>query len=294
LKKLITYVLLSLAAIFWGANFYFGKVVVNFISPEAANTIRFGIAGLILTFILIFSKGLSRKMLIDKIWIYLIMSIIGIYGFNMLFLLGLKYTSPVNGALIMGLNPLLTAILSYFFLKIPINFKTLIGIGISFTGVVIIIAAGSFSAILNLNFSAGDILLISASTSFALYNIINRKYMTGTSALHTTAITTIIAAFFFCLTTEIMGKRPDLSTIPGSVWEALLFMAIFGSILAYIFWNRGVSEIGANKASLFTNMIPLSGTIISVAMGHEIIDYQILGGILILTGVTSSILFKAE
>jgi drug/metabolite transporter (DMT)-like permease len=294
MKSLVTYILLSLAAVFWGANFYFGKLVVGYMSPEAANTLRFGIAAVILSIVLFFTKGLSREMLIKKAKIYLVLAIIGIYGFNMLFLLGLKYTSSVNGSLIMGLNPLLTAILSYFFLSTSINLKQLIGITISFTGVVIIISAGDFSAIRNLNFSLGDLLLIMASTSFAIYNIINRKYMADTSPLHTTAITTIISAILFYLSAELMGKTTGLLTIPANIWEALLFMSIFGSILAYIFWNRGVSKIGANKASLFTNLIPLSGTFISVAMGNELVNYQILGGFFILVGVTGSMLFKND
>jgi drug/metabolite transporter (DMT)-like permease len=294
MKSFVTYLSLGLAATFWGANFYFGKLVVGYMSPEAANTLRFGIAAIILTIVLFLAKGLSREMFIKKAKIYLILAVIGIYGFNMLFLLGLKYTSSVNGSLIMGLNPLLTAILSYFFLRTSINLKQLIAISISFAGVVIIISAGSFSAMRDLNFSLGDILLIMASTSFAIYNIINRKYMSDVSPLHTTAITTIISAILFYLSSLFMGKNPGLLTIPTNIWEALLFMSIFGSILAYIFWNKGVSEIGANKASLFTNIIPLSGALISVAMGHELVNYQILGGIFILVGVTGSMLFKND
>jgi drug/metabolite transporter (DMT)-like permease len=194
----------------------------------------------------------------------------------------------------MGLNPLLTAILSYFFLKTPINFKQLIGISISFAGVAIIITAGSISVIRDLNFSTGDLLMIGASTSFAIYNILNRKYMSQASPLHTTAITTIISALLFYITSEVMGKSPELSVIPANIWQALVFMAVFGSILAYIFWNKGVAEIGANKASLFTNLIPLSGTFISVAMGAPLVNFQLLGGILIFIGVSSSMIFKNE
>jgi drug/metabolite transporter (DMT)-like permease len=287
-----TYILLSLAAVFWGANFYFGKEVVSFMSPEMANTLRFGIASLILIPMLFLSKGFSWKTFMEKIWVYIILSCIGIYGFNMLFLVGLKYSNSINGALIMGLNPLLTFILSYFFLSVPINIKQLTGIAISFIGVAIVLTEGNFAVLQNMNFSIGDLLLISASFSFALYNLINKKYMSNVSPLHTTAITTMIAAILFLLTSELMGKTINLAKITYSVWGALLFMAIFGSILAYIFWNRGVAKIGAGKASLFTNFIPLSGTLISVSMGHELVSYQILGGVLILIGVTSSMVFK--
>jgi drug/metabolite transporter (DMT)-like permease len=294
MNNLVTYILLSLAAIFWGANFYLGKLLVSFMSPEVANTLRFGIASLILIALLFFSKGLSREMFIKKAWIYLIMAIVGIYGFNMLFLVGLKYTSSINGALIMGLNPLLTVILSYFVLHTNINLKQFAGIAISFTGVAIIITGGDMETIRNLNFSVGDILLIAASASFAMYNIINKKSMAGASPLHTTAITTIISAAFFFFTCMFMRKSVIITSVPSNIWGALIFMAVFGSILAYVFWNMGVAKIGANKASLFTNFVPLSGTLISVGMGHKLETYQMLGGLLILLGVTGSIIFKSE
>lgn len=108
-------------AIFTGATFNLAKYAVQYFSPASAAVWRFGIAAPVMVLIL----GLQKQIKLETIKIhwkmYILLGIIGIFGFNAFFFLGMQYTSPLNGSLIMGTNPLVTTLFAYFILKNPIT-----------------------------------------------------------------------------------------------------------------------------------------------------------------------------
>ncbi len=104
----------ALVAVFWGANFNLAKPVVAALGPFISGASRYLIAAAIMLAIT-FAKHERLRLAHWKI--YLVLGIVGVFGFNVFFFLGMQSTSAVNGALIMALNPLLTAIIGYFVLK---------------------------------------------------------------------------------------------------------------------------------------------------------------------------------
>ncbi|MDU2241544.1 MAG: DMT family transporter, partial [Paenibacillus sp.] len=132
MKDLKIYLMLLGFAIFTGATFNLAKYTVGYFSPSSAAAWRFGLAAVVMLIILIFTEGIKKSQLQKNAVSYVVLGVVGIFGFNALFFVGLKYTSPVNGALIMGLNPLLTTIIARFILKYKITKKQAVGIFYAF------------------------------------------------------------------------------------------------------------------------------------------------------------------
>jgi drug/metabolite transporter (DMT)-like permease len=287
-KNAFVYAGLVLAAIFWGANFHFAKLAVGSLNPIVAASYRFIIAALILVVLFLFSGPIDWTVLKKHFFIYALLAFFGVFGYNVLFFIGMKTTSTVTGALINATNPLMTVLISRLLLKTSIRPIQVFGILLSFAGILGIISKGDPAVVYNLNFVSGDILILIATMLFGFFNVLTRKYLSGISPLFTTTVITGLSACMFLILLLFQTNNVTLNEIPFGVWGAILGMAIFGSVMAYIFWNKGLNTIGANKTAAFTNLVPLSAAAISVFIGETIGLGQIIGGIFIISGVIIS------
>ncbi len=287
------YILLVVATVFWGANFIFAKLALRSMEPSLIATFRFLIASLTVMLFFVLKQGsLNWRAVKKKLGILSVSGLIGVFIYNLMMFVGLKTTSSTNGALIMGLNPMFTLLFSVFLLKSKINRYQILGIVISFCGVLFIISGGHLNVLLNLKFVSGDVLLIISSMVFGLYNVINKKYLTGLDALNLTAFTTFPAALMFLVYTL---SRPDRFVFHFEMMAivAVVFMGIFGSVLAYYFWNRAVKELGADASAVFINLVPFFAAIMSLFIGQSISIIQLLGGTFVIGGVYVSTRFKS-
>ncbi|NRD77100.1 EamA family transporter [Bacillus sp. BRMEA1] len=282
-----TYAMLLGFAVFTGATFNLAKYAVHYFSAANAAGWRFGIAATVLVFILGIQKKIRWGILREYGGIYAILGIIGVFGFNSFFFSGIKYTSPLNGALIMATNPLLTTILAYFILKNPLTKRQMLGIIFALTGVILVLTQGSWEIIRTLSLSMGDLLILFGNLCWALYGVLGRKYLHKSSSMETTTYTMIIGAVCLIVLSAFLPS-PPLSKVTVSAWGAILFMAIFTSVLGYLWWNKGMETIGASNTSLFFNLVPVVTMILSILTGTAITIAQVLGTILVILGVLTS------
>jgi drug/metabolite transporter (DMT)-like permease len=287
-RKVYVYAGLVLSSIFWGANFHFAKIAVNSISPVIGASYRFIIAALLLIAILCFSAPVDWRLLKKHFLIYVLLALFGVFGYNLLFFNGMKTTSTVTGALINATNPLMTVLISRFILKTRLQPLQIAGIALSFAGILGIISKGNLNLLTSLNFVTGDLYILGATLLFGFFNVYTRKYLSGVSPILTTTAITSIAALMFMTLLVVQNTPLPLYEVSTSVWLAIVCMSVFGSVLAYIFWNKGLNEIGANKTAAFTNLVPLSAALISIGLGEKISSGQIVGGVFIISGVIIS------
>ncbi|PAD26536.1 EamA family transporter [Niallia circulans] len=288
MKHLYIYLMLLGFSIFTGATFNLAKYTVVYFSPSSAAAWRFGLAAVVMLIILIFTEGIKKSQLQKNAVSYIVLGLIGIFGFNALFFVGLKYTSPVNGALIMGLNPLLTTIFARIILKDYITKKQIFGICFAFFGVLLVITQGSIETIKTLSISIGDVIIFGGNICWALYGVLGRRFVKNGTPLSTTTYTMVIGAVSLIVVSLFSSNPVSVPNIPNGAWGAIAFMALFTSVLGYLWWNQGMKEIGASKTSLFFNLVPVVTMIISFAIGTPIKVFQILGALLVLLGVLTS------
>jgi len=277
-------------SIFTGVTFNLAKYTVNYFTPYSAAAWRFGIAAAIMI-IIVFGKekaNNNRAALVQNGWMYAVLGCIGIFGFNALFFMGMRETSPVNGALIMATNPLITTILSAIVLKSSITKRQGLGIGCSLAGVILVLTQGSWHMMSQLDFSIGDIWILLGNLCWALYGVLGRQYLRHSSSLQTTTFTMVIGAIILILFAVATPNQQHVSTAPLAAWGAILFMAVFTTVLGYLFWNAGMKEIGASKTSVFFNLVPVVTMLITVLSGAAISTVQIIGAVLVILGVALS------
>lgn len=106
--------------------------------------------------------------------------------------------------------------------------------------------------------------------------------------MHTTTYTMIVGAIVFLCVSPLQKNIVPIMDIPLLAWFSILFMAIGTSVLGYLWWNNGVSQIGAAKTSLFFNLVPVVTMIVSFLNGANITLAQVLGMILVISGVLLS------
>jgi drug/metabolite transporter (DMT)-like permease len=276
------YALLIGSATFWGANFNVGKVAVDVMEPMSVVAWRFILAAICMVIILWTKERPSFGSIRLNLIKYAILGIVGIFGTNAFLFVGLKHSSPINASLIMATNPLVTVILSVFLLRDKIRVRQGIGIIISLIGVLFVITGGSIFKLHAV--STGDLLVLCGNICWALYGVLVRKYLKGNSPLCTSALTMLIGAICF-IPFANFAHRPATGTVVTEAWLAIWFMAIFGSVLAYLWWNRGIAQIGANRTSIFFNLVPVSTMVITFLYGGNVLNVQLVGALVVLAGV---------
>lgn len=280
------YILLTLSTIFWSGNFVLSKLMATAIPPVALVFWRWFLAGLILApfGIVGFIKNFTTiRMHIKKI---LLLSFLGVTIFNVLVYSAMHYTTAINAVLVNSFTPMIIFILSSIIYKEKITLLQLVGVIISFGGVFMIIAKGNFNLLINFNFNLGDILIILAAFSWALYSVLLRTLPKNMDPI-TFLMTIIIFGLIFLIPVYMFeiftGKffKPGLPEV-----LSIVYVAVFASLLAFICWNRAVREIGANRAGPMVHLMPVFGSILSYFfLGENIYYYHIIGILLVVGGI---------
>lgn len=268
-----------------GATFHVAQYVMQYFSAAGAAGWRFGLAAVSMILVLGCKEKISWFSIRENIGAYLFMGGIGVFGFNTLFFLGMEQTSPVNGALIMATNPLITMILARIILQEPFMLRQKMGGAAAFIGVLAVITGGSWHVISQLQFSTGDLLIMAGNICWALYGIVGRGFVKGSTPLQTTTYTMGIGAFMLIAAAGLLPASETVSGIPIEAWAAIVFMALGTSVLGYIWWNEGATQIGIGQTSLFFNLVPVVTLCISFVRGTSITGTHVIGSVLVIAGV---------
>jgi drug/metabolite transporter (DMT)-like permease len=281
------YLKLILTTLFWAAVFHVGKYAVALMSPLSIGAWRFIIAGLILIPVVAWQGGWSLPAIRRNALPLLAMSAIGVFGFNVALFYGLRTTSSVNAALIMAFNPTLVVVLSALLNREQVSYRLMFGLLLGLSGVAVVVSKGSWHALTALSFSFGDLLVLLGSLCWAIYSVIPKRFVTDISSTQVAGSTVVggamLMAIFAAFATTDFLEPPSASIV-----AAILFMALFGSVLAYLWWNQGVQEIGAGGVAVFINLVPIFATLIGLLMGQSISVAQIGGALLVIAGVMYS------
>lgn len=280
------YLLLILTTLFWSGNFVISRGMHTEIPPVSLAFWRWLAALLIL---LLFATGrfyTQRRIVLKHVRFITIQGLLGVAGFNTLIYLAMQTTTAINAVLINSCTPVLIALCSWLIYRETMSLRQYLGILVSLAGVVSIIARGDLAALLEVNFNRGDILVVFAALIWALYSTNLKRYprdLHPFSFQTGIVITGLIAILPFYILEILLGKETAVTT---ATVTTILYVAIFASVLAFIFWNKAVRTIGPNKAGPFIHLMPVFSSILAVLFLGESIEFYHLQGIcLIFTGI---------
>lgn len=281
------YFFLVLTAVLWGGQPVAVKNVLGEITPIMMVLIRYIGISLVLLTIVFFKEGKSALPPKEHIPFLILMGLTGVVLNNGLQFVGLQYSSVVNCTLVSATTPALTALLAVVFLHESMNKRQWLGIIISLSGVIFLVAHGSMEIIKNLSFNIGDLLFLGGQAAWAIYTLLGREVMEdeSVSPLAATAWAGFAGAIFMGLVALFEGSgTPTQLSYPALL--TLGYMIIGSGVLAMNWWNVGVLTVGPNRAAIFTNIIPLAGMILSVVLLHEHVGWrEVFGGLCIIAGV---------
>ena len=241
------YLMVTMSAFFWGANFVLAGPVLADLPPLWAAAFRFILGALIMFAIASFRREDLMGLLRRHLGAYLLLGSVGITAFNLLFFHALQSTSADNGALIMATNPLLTTLLAALFLGERPTSRHLLALPVALGGVAIVVAQGDLAKLASLQVSTGDLLMLAANLAWALYNVLGRRFMPPGSSLGNTTL--VMAAGALLLFSVAMGSG-DPVHMPGiKAGLALAVMVAGGTVLACLFWSIGIQRLEAHQTS---------------------------------------------
>lgn len=281
-----SYILLILAMLFFSGNFIAGKGFADTIPPFTLALFR-ATLGFLFLLPLCYKDLFSHYSLWKKEWKPLLyIALTGIVFFNLCMYSSLHYTTATNSAIVDALTPTVAAVIGFFWLKERITWGQSLGILISFIGVLFVISRGSFQLLLSLQFNIGDIIMLVGVIFWAVYSIIIKQHghkFPRMSGLAVTMLMGVIILLPFSVYELITGG--GIVFTPTAI-GGLLYIGLFPSAIALLFWYRAVEDIGPAKASMFFNLVPFfTAGLAILLLGEEIFLSQIVGAILIISGV---------
>ncbi len=216
----------------------------------------------------------------------LLLGVVGVGTHNALAYLGLNYTTATNGLILNSFIPVMIITMSWIFLRERLSPLQLVGVAISLGGVLTILSQGSLEAIASFRVNGGDLLIILSMAMWSAYTIGLRWRPRGLHTLTFLLVLMVIgdlAVLPLFVVEHAFGRQ---MVVTGVNLAAIIAVALFSSVLAYIFWNQGVEQVGANVAGLFVHLMPVFGVLLAwIFLGERLALFHIGGIALILTGI---------
>ena len=279
------YLLMLLPPLLWAGNAVLARGVADLIPPVALSFWRWAIA---LAILLPFTwRQVGRDWpAIRAGWkIIVLLGLLGIASFNTLLYTAAHTTSALNIALTQSVMPALIVLVSFVLFHERINRWQVLAVSLCILGAFSIVLRGEWQRLQGLRFVEGDLLMLLAVALYALYSALLRKrprihplsFLTATFAV---GVVALVPLYLW----EV-GRTPSL-VLNRPVLLSLLYVGLGPSILAYLCWNRGIELIGANRAGLFINLIPLFASLMAVGLLGEVFQsYHLYGLTLIFAGL---------
>ena len=281
--SLVSYILLFLPPFFWSTNFIVGKALVNDVPPWTLNTGRFIVSALVLIPALLYRREWPpRHTLLPLV----LMSLTGVFAFNAVLYIGLRYTSAINATLVNSTTPVTTTCIAWVLIGERITNRRVLGILLSFAGVGWIVGQGSLDTLLHMKFNPGDVIVFFATSLWGFYTVMAKRMMQHLSPLALASLTTCIGALLLLPVASLELRTHPVELCRSEVLLAFVYLGIFPSFLAFLLWNRSIRTFGPGRASLVYNTLPLFAVILSqVFLNETLWTYQIVGGTVIVVGV---------
>ncbi len=296
----LTICLLLLSVFGWGSVFPLSKFVLADMSQHALVIWRFSIAAAALLLYLLLQwlagkpQPWPRLHWRQYLWL-LTISLIGVGGFNLLLFSGIKQTAATNGALVMALSPLVTALLvallSRRWLGRGQSFSLLLGLA----GVLLVISNGDWHSLQQFAFNQGDLTIIAAMLLWSVYTTASQQATRWLPVLPFTLLSMLAGDLFILLASSVQGNiHPidELLQLPAASLLALLYIGLVGTVLAYMFFLHDVQQLGPATAALFFNLIPVFAVITALLLGQSVSAVQLTGMSIVLLALTLPQLYQ--
>ncbi len=286
----LAYLLLILTTFFWSGNFIVGKAASIYeIPPFSLNFYRWFFACLILMPFTIKELIKKKDYIFANIGFFIILGITSITIFNSIVYYSLYYTQVISGVLMISTIPVWIIFISSLLKIEKTNLFQIFGVILSLIGVIFIISKANIDILKNLKFNKGDLTMIVAMFSWAIYSALLKKKKYEISQITLLQIVIICGLIFLIPIYFIEMNMGYLIKLEKPFYLTLTYVVIFPGLASFFFWIKGISLIGANRAGIFLHLMPIFGAIMAMIIFDEkFMIYHFLGALFIIAGITLS------
>jgi drug/metabolite transporter (DMT)-like permease len=281
------YLMLTLCAFFWSGNFIVGKFATFYeVPPLTLNFFRWLIVWIILIPFTFRDVMDNTKAIKKNFFPILLMSITSISIFNSVVYYSLNFTQALNGALMISTIPALIVFISFIFKTEKVNFSQIFGLILSIAGVITIITKLDFTKLINLDLNKGDLWLLVAMLSWAIYSTMLTTHKTGLKYLSFMSVIISIGLIF--LLPQFLFELSNHQVIQFNTPVILItsYVVFFAGLGSYILWNKAVVIVGPNKAGIFLHLMPVFSSFLAIfLLDEKLMNFHIIGAIIICTGI---------
>jgi len=275
MKKYTMVLLMVMAAFFWSGAFIAGKFSVSSFTPGMLTFLRFGIASLIILTVLIVREPENWKLRKSELPAVIILGLVGMIGYHLLFFEALKYTTAINASMVVATNPMITAVIAAIVAGENLSYKRITLILVALTGVVLTLTNWDIGVITRMEMNIGDLIMLIAVCCWAVYSVLVKRFMAGFTPLKLTAYS-FISCVIMLAPFVVFSKMniESLSTAPLNAWMAVVYMAVFPTVIGYLIQQMSIKKVGASQTSIYINLVPVFSLFLATLILGESVTVQ--------------------
>lgn len=291
MKHLLIHLKLVIVAAIWGLGWPAGRVLAEEMAPFAAAWLRYVVA--IVCFLVLLQATNNWALPTRGEWKRV--ALIGFFStvvYQAFFMFGMQYTAAGDASLMITFNPFFTALLAIVFLNEKMHWRLGMGLALGISGVTILFL---YSPNVDIPFNEralGDLLIAAAAFSWACNSILMKKAMTtpapdateSMSPLHLTVWSSVVG---FLLLTPVVAIETWQVGLPDSNmngWISLVFLAVFSTVISYVWFADGIRTIGAGKSALYVYLVPPFGILSGWLLLDEKLGVPLLISFILIVG----------
>lgn len=283
----LVHIRLILTMIFWGGTFVAGRLLAEELHPIIAATLRFTLASaMLLTTLLIRDKRLPRLTL--KQWgAITLLSLTGVLFYNLFFFTGLQTVEAGRASMIIAVNPVFTTFVAILFLGERCGLIRGLGMLLSVSGALLVISQGHPGSLFQGQYvGIGELYLVGCVLCWSAYTLIGKQLLRDIEPLIAVAYSCATGAFLLIIIALGSGHLREITSLSTNGIAAILYFAFFGTTLGFLWFYDGVKRLGASRAAMYVNLVPVSGILLGTLLLGEALDSSLLlGGTLVFSGL---------
>lgn len=286
MTPLRTYFLLTMTALFWGGTFVAGRQLAPLLEPLPTAFLRFLLASMLLLGWLLAQQRHLPAVSPRQLFALLLLGMTGVFAYNLFFFAGLQSVEAGRASLIIAINPVLIALASHWLFHERLGWLRGVGVILSVTGAIVVIGRGDLPTLLDSGVGVGEWYLLGCVLSWVAYTLIGKRVLRGMSSLVAVSYSSVIGMLLLGVTVLVRGGLPVRALGDPAVWLNISYLAVLGTVLAFVWFYRGVHELGASRAGQFINLVPVSGVCLGAVVLDEPITWSVItGGGMVLAGL---------
>lgn len=286
----VAYLFLTLMSLFLAINHVIGRSVHGEIPPVGLSFWRWVVGALILAPFVLSRPGALSRVFRHHAGVMLLLGSM-LVGSTTLILVALNSTTAINVSVINAVQPGLTVLFAWMFLKEPMSSRQLLGIGAAGAGVLVMLSGGHWETLVGFELNGGGLIALLAMCGFAAYAVslfrIPRELSFAESLFGIIVMGSLALLPFYLIESFFIATVPTSIETMGIVFTLALLVSVLGMLM----WNFGNRRIGPGRATVFINLIPVFGVILATTfLGESIQGFHVTGAACIVVGIRLAVM----